>query len=278
MKPKAKPAPKIESKPTVTNSNSVTGIHKVPEAKAEAICLAHSRGTPITRICKELSVSHHTVAAVIRNRPELLERAREFTRANWQTVAALGTAELIERIPGMKDQGLAILSAIATEKSELLAGNATQRVEHVAAPAADEWAAILAGMKKAQGNTKTAEIPAIEVEGYSVEADGIGVGIGKAAALPEPKQPANTPQIAPQTPAGGYQPSVSATADREQAVQVSRLVPSEAHNLTRPPAGTPGEEGMPSLCNLNDPYSNADQKFFAQNVSPQPDTKPPRGY
>jgi hypothetical protein len=35
-------------------------------------------------------------------------------------LAALGTAQLVDRLPEMKDQALSVLSAIATEKAELL--------------------------------------------------------------------------------------------------------------------------------------------------------------
>jgi hypothetical protein len=42
------------------------------------------------------------------------------------------------------------MSAVATEKSELLAGGATQRVEHVMAPAADSWNSFVRGLRSEQ--------------------------------------------------------------------------------------------------------------------------------
>jgi hypothetical protein len=48
----------------------------------------------------------------------------------------------------MKSHELTIMSAVATEKSELLAGGATQRVEHVMAPAADAWQDFVSGLRK----------------------------------------------------------------------------------------------------------------------------------
>jgi hypothetical protein len=48
----------------------------------------------ITRICRTFNCSHHTIAALIRNRPELLASARDITANNWRTLAALGTASL----------------------------------------------------------------------------------------------------------------------------------------------------------------------------------------
>jgi transposase-like protein len=55
--------------------SGATGL-TIPEDKAQAIAAAHSAGVPVTRICKEVGVSYHTVAALIRNRPELLASAR----------------------------------------------------------------------------------------------------------------------------------------------------------------------------------------------------------
>jgi hypothetical protein len=63
-------------------------------------------------------------------------------RTTGERLAALGTAELVDRLPQMKDQALSVLSAIATEKAELLSGGATSRVEIIAAPAVDEWSTL----------------------------------------------------------------------------------------------------------------------------------------
>jgi hypothetical protein len=49
----------------------------------------------------------------------------------------------------MKSHELTIMSAVATEKSELLSGGATQRVEHVMAPAADAWQDFVSGLRSA---------------------------------------------------------------------------------------------------------------------------------
>ena len=147
---KSKPKPKAKKEapaiPPVIIHGS-TGLD-VPEAKAEKICAAHLAGMGVKEICRAFNTSHHTVAAIIRNRPELLERAREITSKNWRTLAAMGTAELFGRVPDMKSHELTIMSAVATEKSELLSGGATQRVEHVMAPAADAWNDFVAGLRK----------------------------------------------------------------------------------------------------------------------------------
>ena len=145
-KPKPKPA-KPEPEIAPVRVGRCTGLD-VPEAKAEKIAAAHMAGMSIREICRAFNTSYNTTIALIRNRPELLERAREITSKNWRTLAAVGTAELFERVPDMRAHELTIMSAVATEKAELLSGGATQRVEHVMAPAADDWQSFVSGLRK----------------------------------------------------------------------------------------------------------------------------------
>ena len=145
-KPKPK-KPKPEPEIAPVRVGRCTGLD-VPEAKAEKIAAAHMAGMSIREICRAFNTSYNTTIALIRNRPELLERAREITSKNWRTLAAVGTAELFERVPDMRAHELTIMSAVATEKAELLSGGATQRVEHVMAPAADDWQSFVSGLRK----------------------------------------------------------------------------------------------------------------------------------
>ena len=145
-KPKPKPA-KPEPEVAPVRIGRCTGLD-VPEAKAEKIAAAHMAGMSIREICRAFNTSYNTTIALIRNRPELLERAREITSKNWRTLAAVGTAELFERVPDMRAHELTIMSAVATEKAELLSGGATARVEHVMAPAADDWQSFVSGLRK----------------------------------------------------------------------------------------------------------------------------------
>ena len=147
-KPKPK-QPKTEPQVPLVRIQNRTG-EDVPDAKAEKIAAAHLAGMSVRQICRAYNTSHHTVTALIRNRPELMERARDVTARNWRTIAAIGTAEILDRIPDMKDQGLVIMAAVATDKSELLSGGVTARVEHVMAPAADAWQDFVAGLRKAE--------------------------------------------------------------------------------------------------------------------------------
>ena len=181
-KPKPKPA-KPEPEIAPVRVGRCTGLD-VPEAKAEKIAAAHMAGMSIREICRAFNTSYQTVIALVRNRPELLERAREITSKNWRTLAAVGTAELFERVPDMKSHELTIMSAVATEKAELLSGGATQRVEHVMAPAADEWQTFVAGLKRREDAVDVAFEP---VSG-----------------------PADTGQKAAELPAPGHKPDDSA--------------------------------------------------------------------
>jgi len=150
-----------------------TGM-EVPPGKAMQIMEAHVGGMPATRIAKAFNTSFHTVVALIRNKPEMLEKARQTAANNWRTLAAVGTAELLDRVPDMQSHGLVIMSAVATEKMELLSGGATQRVEHVMAPAADAWQDFVSGLRKTDQVIDVAFEP---VGAVSAEAQ-------KAAALP----------------------------------------------------------------------------------------------
>jgi hypothetical protein len=158
----------------IVKVQGTTGM-EVPEAKVEKIMAAHVAGVPVTQICRAYNCSYHTVVALVRNRPEMLEKARQIAANNWKTLAAIGTAELFERLPDMKDQALSVLSAIASEKSELLSGNPTQRVEHVMAPAADQWSDFVSGLRSANVIDVVAEPVGSEAPGTQ-----------KAAALPAP--------------------------------------------------------------------------------------------
>ena len=134
----------------------------VPPGKAMQIMEAHVGGMSATHIARAYNTSYHTVIALIRNRPEMLDKARVTAANNWKTLAAVGTAELLDRVPDMKDHGLVIMSAVASEKAELLSGGATQRVEHVMAPAADEWLTFVAGLRK---GSEVVDVAFIPVEG-----------------------------------------------------------------------------------------------------------------
>jgi transposase-like protein len=135
--------------PLPVKAGRSTGM-AIPEAKAEAIAAAHLAGMSIRQICKAMGTCHNSVVSVIRNRPELLERAREVTAANWRTIAAISTAQLLERLEDLKDSQLGIVAGIASDKALLLSGEPTQRVEVSIAPAADQWASFVAGLRDQQ--------------------------------------------------------------------------------------------------------------------------------
>jgi hypothetical protein len=214
----------------------------IPEDKAQAVAAMHIAGVPITRICEEVGVSYHTAAALIRNRPELLDLARDVTAKNWKTLAALGTAQLVDRLPQMKDQALSVLSAIATEKAELLAGGATSRVEIIAAPAVDEWSDV--------------------VDGVVIES---AVSIGNASRTRAPKGPTPPPPaLADRT--DGEQPLALECSDTVDAEGVSVFEPVEAPFLPpAPPVGV-GAEGGSRSSNTILPNSLSDDEIFRKST------------
>jgi hypothetical protein len=86
------------------------------------------------------------------------------TAANWRTIAAISTSQLLERLPDLKDAQLAIVSGISTDKALLLSGEPTQRVEVNIAPAADQWASFVAGLRGSNGDDEVIDVPFITVE------------------------------------------------------------------------------------------------------------------
>jgi AcrR family transcriptional regulator len=236
--PQAIEQPPQDRQPVRTNAG-FTGMN-VPEDTAQKIAALHLAGVPVTRIAKELGVSYHTITALVRNRPELLEAARDVTAKNWKTLAALGTAELVDRLPEMKDQALSVLAAIATEKSELLAGGATSRIEVVSAPSADEWGEV--------------------VEGVIVESS---PAMGITGQTRPPKAHKRTQQAALPAP-DGEQPSVSCSVSSVDAAGVPTFEPDEARFLPPPPPTDTGGAGVRPSSRQSYPDSTDDEKFFTK--------------
>jgi DNA-binding CsgD family transcriptional regulator len=237
----AEEAPTEKPLPVVVQG--VTGL-TIPEDRAQAIAAAHMAGMPIKEICRTFNCSHHTIAALIRNRPELLAAAREITANNWRTLAALGSASLIDRLPEMKDHALTVMAAIATEKAELLSGGATARIEVVAAPAADEWGDV--------------------VEGVILEP----VPTGNTGQTRTAKGPPAPGSLAPALPdrAGGEQPLVSVPRYSDAVDVVPEFEPVATSFLPPPPPTGTGGAGVRPSCRTSYPDSSNDDKIFSKST------------
>ena len=222
-------------------NNGSTGLN-LPEDKQEAIARMHAAGVPVTRIASEVGVSYHSVAGLIRNRPDLLEAARDITSKNWRTLAALGTAQLVDRLPEMKDQALSVLAAIATEKAELLSGGATSRVEIVSAPSADEWLDV--------------------VDGVVIESAPLPTGITGQSRAPKAHISTQPPRL---EGASGEQPPASECSVTVGEDGVSVFEPVEDRFLPPPPPTDGGGAGVRSSSRPSYPDSTDDEKFFTKS-------------
>jgi DNA-binding CsgD family transcriptional regulator len=229
-------------KPMPVVIQGVTAL-TIPEDRAKAIAAAHMAGMSIREICQQFNCSHHTIAALIRNRPELLAAAREITANNWRTLAALGSASLIDRMPDMKDHALTVMTAIATEKAELLSGGATSRVEVIAAPAVDEWSDV--------------------VDGVVVESS--AVSIGNASRTAAPKGPTPPPPALVDRPSG-EQPPAFECSDTVGSDGVSVFEPVEAPFLPPPPPTDRGGAGVASSSKRSLPNSLTDDEIFRKST------------
>jgi hypothetical protein len=221
-------------------NNGSTGLN-LPEDKQEAIARMHAAGVPVTRIASEVGVSYHSVAGLIRNRPDLLEAARDITSKNWRTLAALGTAQLVDRLPEMKDQALSVLAAIATEKAELLSGGATSRIEVVSAPSADEWMDV--------------------VDGVVIESAPLPTGITGQTRAPKEHKRTQSPTL--EAPSG-EQPSALECSVSVGPDSVPVFEPIEARFLPPPPPPDQGGAGVRSSSKPSYPDSTDDEKFFSK--------------
>jgi hypothetical protein len=219
---------------------NVTGLH-VPEEKAEKICQAHAAGMPITEICRIYNTSHHTVAAIIRNRPELLSRALDIAGKNFATLSALLSAQLLDDMQHMKPHEKTVAASIAMEKGLLASGQATQRIEHVQAPSADEWSDM---------------VDAVIVE--SVPAMGI---TGQTRATKEHNR-THSPTL---EGASGEQPPASDCSVTVGEDGVPVFEPEEARFLPPPPPTDGGGAGVRSSSRPSYPDSTDDEKFFTKS-------------
>jgi hypothetical protein len=82
----------------------------------------------------------------------MVEEARTKARAEWLTVAALATAELVERVPLMTDKALACAAGIAADKMELLGDHALPHHPPRHKLTAEGWQRLLEEIGTAEGN------------------------------------------------------------------------------------------------------------------------------
>ena len=115
-----------------------TGL-RIPKRKAERIIAAYVSGMSVRGICRAFRTNWSAVAALIRNRPEMVEKARTEAQEAWATLAALGTAELLARQQNMTMQSLVTAVGIATEKAALLEDTGEHAPEVPEEPASEAW-------------------------------------------------------------------------------------------------------------------------------------------
>jgi hypothetical protein len=91
-------------------------------------------------ICRAFGTNWSAVAALIRNRPEMVQKARTEAQERWASLAALGTVELLSRQENMTMQSLVTAVGIATDKATLLDDTGEQAPEVPEEPASVAWA------------------------------------------------------------------------------------------------------------------------------------------
>ena len=149
----------------------------IPEDRAQRILCAVEAGIPLTTICREFAVSHHTVHALVRNRQDLMAKASSIIKGNWAYIAMMTSAELAARLADMKDTALTMLAGIAADKNLLMGGQPTQRIEHSVAPAAEAWSSFVEQIRR---DTKPSDVIDVAFEPVSAQEP----AAQKAAELP----------------------------------------------------------------------------------------------
>lgn len=156
----------------------------IPEERAQRILCAVEAGIPLTTICREFAVSHHTVHALVRNRSDLMAKANAIIKGNWAYIAMMTSAELAARLADMKDTALTMLAGIAADKNLLLGGQPTQRVEHTLAPAADAWASFVEDIRKREDVVDAAFEP-VAVAGDTPQKEASALPAANLSVTPE---------------------------------------------------------------------------------------------
>jgi len=124
-----------------------TGL-KLPKRKSNAILHALANGRSIRSICKEFKTGHHVVAALKHNRAEDYQKVRTQLRDEWLTLAAISTAELLERVGDMNTRTLGVAVQVSTDKALMLeGGQALEQEPPAQTPAVEDWAAYVQGLR-----------------------------------------------------------------------------------------------------------------------------------
>jgi hypothetical protein len=103
------------------------------------ICVFLGEGVSVNRVAKLMRVSVHTVLAVRDREPDLIAAEKERTIGNMRKFVRLSSERLIDEVDKIPLQSLPVAMGIAVDKGELLAGQATSRIEHVNVPSHTEF-------------------------------------------------------------------------------------------------------------------------------------------
>jgi hypothetical protein len=120
----------------------------------DGIVRAIATGEGLGDIAERFSCSKHTILAIRRNHPELIKQAQYLLGRSFQEAATIAAEEAKKRLLDNPDSipfnQLMIGAGIATDKSLVLTGQATERIEVVVRHDDDEFDQIIKRAKKAE--------------------------------------------------------------------------------------------------------------------------------
>lgn len=176
------PLPPSQPLPTtIAGAHEYTGARFFlinPAGHQEVIKLL-AEGVGIRRIAKIVGCSTHTVIAVRDQYPASVATEKEKLANLARTGTRLAIEGIIDDLATNPDEisakDKAVITGILAEKSELLSGGATSRIEMIVPqPAADEWDAYIAGLRQAS-------VEVVDAAGQKADQAQVGAGAQAAA-------------------------------------------------------------------------------------------------
>jgi len=127
-------------------------IRSTNPERYDAIVRAIAQGGSIRSVAKRFNCAHETILNIQHNHPDLVKSAKSLLAQTFLDVARIGAEEaqarLIDTPEKIPFNQLVLGAAIATDKSLLLQGEATERIEHVIRMEDDEFDKIIRGAKR----------------------------------------------------------------------------------------------------------------------------------
>lgn len=148
-------------------------LWKTDREKYQAIASALAEGMGVRQIARAFHVHTQTVRAVRMREAEPIANEKQATAKLLRRFARMGAERLIEEIDEIHVDKLPLAIAIATDKAQLLDGEATARLETVKSFDPNQWNELLSRLPEVSVDGQVIDIP-LELEDTREESPGTG--------------------------------------------------------------------------------------------------------